>query len=209
MEKTTRVQKYKELRDSMKEEVSIERNKVTTDEEGEDDFLSFLKNEDEENNDTLKSPLSYETLDDDSVEVKEALNQAKVNVGKNQYNTRLDILNKIKNEEKKEEVEEDLSAGHVVNGSQKKMSLLEKLASMSDDEEEVEYEEDVKVYNKHEAKEETKVEEVEDIEEQYEEFKENNEEKGDKLLTVLNVIIIVLIIAFLALIGLFIKQLLF
>jgi hypothetical protein len=210
MEKTTRVQKYKELRDSMKEEVSIERNKVTTDEEGEDDFLSFLKNEDEENNDILKSPLSYETLDDDSVEVKEALNQAKVNVGKNQYNTRLDILNKIKNEEKKEEVEEDLSAGHVVNGSQKKMSLLEKLASMSDDEEEVEYEEDVKVYNKHEAKEETKVEEKEeDIEEQYEEFKENNEEKGDKLLTVLNVIIIVLIIAFLALIGLFIKQLLF
>ena len=48
---------------------------------------------------TLMEPLSYETLKKDNEEVRVALNEAKVNVGKEQYNTRLDILNKIKQEE--------------------------------------------------------------------------------------------------------------
>ena len=48
MEKRTRVQKYKNLRESMKEEVSINRNAVVDQQDEEDDFLSFLPKE--ENN---------------------------------------------------------------------------------------------------------------------------------------------------------------
>jgi len=45
MEKRTRVQKYKNLRESMKEEVSINRNAVVDQQDEEDDFLSFLPKE--------------------------------------------------------------------------------------------------------------------------------------------------------------------
>ena len=45
MEKRTRVQKYKNLRESMKEEVSINRNAVVDQQDEEDDFLSFLQKE--------------------------------------------------------------------------------------------------------------------------------------------------------------------
>lgn len=138
MEKMTRVKKYKELRDSMKEEVSIERQNIVETVE-DDDFLSFLPKQEVEVNieDTLMNPLSYETLDESSKEVKDALNMAKMNVGKDQFNTRLDILNKIKSEDlyKEDELKDaDFSNGHVVNHPQKKMSLLEKLASMSPEE---------------------------------------------------------------------------
>ena len=42
MEKQTRVSKYKELRDEMKEEVAINRDMNTASQEEEDDFQSHL-----------------------------------------------------------------------------------------------------------------------------------------------------------------------
>ena len=240
MEKMTRVKKYKELRESMKEEVSIERQNIVETVE-DDDFLSFIpKTENNVNvNDTLMNPLSYETLDESSKEVKDALNMAKMNVGKDQFNTRLDILNKIKSEDlyKEDELKDaDFSNGHVVNQPQKKMTLLERLAAMSP-------EEDVKELEKFEQtqkeekkpiiveekiepqvvevkKEDIKIPKKEIIKEETEEIKlftelmeEDNKvvekKNSDKLLTVLNVIIIILIIAFLCFIGIFAYQLFF
>ncbi len=96
MEKQTRVSKYKELRDEMKEEVAINRDMNTASQEEDDDFLAFMpKQEEKKIEDTLIEPLSYETLDQDSEDVVNALREAKVTVGKERYNTRLDILNKI------------------------------------------------------------------------------------------------------------------
>lgn len=216
MEKMTRVQKYKELRENMKEEVSIERNTIIEETDDEDDFLDFLPKEETEENleDTLDKPLIYESLNEDSKEVKDALNKAKINVGKDQYNTRLDILNKIRSENKANENNDsdtsDLSAGHVVNGNAKKTSLLEKLASMSPEEDVKELEKFEKETVKKEPEKKPIKKAVENIETVELDIDEDeDEEKGDKLLTVLNVIIIILIIAFLALIGLFVKQLFF
>lgn len=235
MEKMTRVKKYKDLRESMKEEVPIERQEIKEEVIEDDDFLSFLPKTEEVNlEDTLMNPLSYETLEDTSEEVKEALNMAKLNVGKNQYNTRLDILNKIKNDEKKYNEDDfkdlDFSNGHVVNEPQKKMSLLEKLAAMSPEEDVKELEKfeqqqkeekEPKKIIVEEPKEEIKEEKEEIIEETKEEKielltdlmeeddYEEEEEKPDRLLTVLNVITVILIFAFICFIGVFIYKMFF
>ena len=42
MEKQTRINKYKELRDEMKEEVAIDRQVTYEQDDEDDDFLSFL-----------------------------------------------------------------------------------------------------------------------------------------------------------------------
>ncbi len=231
MEKRTRVQKYKNLRESMKEEVSINRNAVVDQQDEEDDFLSFLPKEEKVPTieDTLEQPLSYESLDELSDDVQDVLNMAKRNVGKSQYNTRLDILNKIKNEEKKELEADDLENGHVVNGA-KKMSLLEKLAAMSPEEdveelEMYEKEKDVKPVIKEEKKVVEKevqkpvkktadIELISDLIEKEEQIIEADdvefeEESGDKLVTALNIIILILLIVFIFFIGMFVKQLFF
>lgn len=218
MEKMTRVKKYKELRESMKEEVSIERH-VIKDVVEDDDFLGFIPKKEEKVNieDTLMNPLSYETLDETSQHVKDALNVAKLNVGKEQYNTRLDILSKIKNEDKyKEDLNDvDFSNGYVVNEKQKKMTLLEKLAAMSPEEDVLELEKFEKEEKEKHEKKEVKKEETEEIklftelmeEDDFED--EEDEEKDNKVLTVLNVIIIILIIVFICFIGVFGYQLFF
>ena len=79
-------------------------------------------------------PLSYETLKPDSEDIKSALNEAKTNMGKEQYNTRLDILNKIKQSEEHQPQHSEASQSEVKAEPQKKMSLLEKLAAMSPEE---------------------------------------------------------------------------
>ena len=127
--------KYKELRDEMKEEVAINRDMNTASQEEDDDFLAFMpKQEEKKIEDTLIEPLSYETLDQDSEDVVNALREAKVTVGKERYNTRLDILNKIKQDSSyvpthgaKEESVQEVQQEEPT----KKMSLLERLAAMS------------------------------------------------------------------------------
>lgn len=220
MEKQTRVSKYKDLRDEIKEEAGI--NQVYEEQPVEDDdFLAFLpKKEKPKIDDTLLEPLSYETLDDDSEEIKHALNEAKINVGKEQYNTRLDILNKIRQEDQPQPTVEEESPTSQESG--KKMSLLERLATMSpqEDVEELEkYEEELhRQEENHKKEEETIVEEpvVEEtiVEKQPEtvdelEVEEDDDDKEGKLITVLNYVIILFIIILIVLLFFIAKQILF
>lgn len=230
MEKQTRVSKYKDLREEMKEEVAIDRHVSVTPEDEDDDFLAFLpKDEKPSLDDTLMEPLSYETLNKDNEEVKMALNEAKVNVGKEQYNTRLDILNKIKQEESdyvpaREYQADDFKEGHVVDEQpHKKMSLLEKLAAMSPEEDAEElkkFEEDLTVadFVKEQKKKKvrpTPVEEEPTVKikktKRTEVMEESNTEENEenKVVTILNYVIIVLIVVFVVLAFFIVKQLLF
>lgn len=225
MEKKTRMNKYKVLREDMKDEVSIDQDIVEQDIE-DDDFLAFLpKEEKPKMSDTLMNPLSYETLEEDDENIQSALNKAKVNVGKEQYNTRLDILNKIKKDDGEyaptHQVEEDTIETYKIEKDEKqKKSLLEKLADMSpeeDVEELKEYEKELTVaelMNKEKAKpkpkpvkqkkqerEPKKVIQREDVQE--------DAEPDSKLVTVLNYLIIVFIVIFVILTLIIAKQLIF
>ena len=230
MEKETRVNKYKELRKEMKDEVAINRNIEKKPVEDDDDFLAFIpKKEKKPIEDTLIEPLSYETLEDND-NIRHALNEAKTNVGKEQYNTRMDILNKIR-QDKKEPAHEyhdyhdfdDSQREEPVHG-EKKVSLLEKLAEMSP-------EEDVKELEKYEQQEireshrehrhvadpeptkvvskpQRPVEEmnVGEIMKSHKKPKEKEtvveeKEEDGKLVTVLNYVIIVFLVVFIILVG--------
>lgn len=232
MEKQTRVSKYKELRDEMKEEVAINQQVNDVSIEEDDDFLAFLPKEEKKTiEDTLMEPLSYETLDHDNEDVLNALNEAKVNVGKEKYNTRLDILNKIKQDshdyipahgqDKDIQKSED-------DKPQMKMSLLEKLAAMSPEEDAEElkkYEEELTVEElmKQEKKKnrQTKKSMIKDEKPKVETYQtveissigedddEVEEEGESKLIKVLNYVIVIFIIFFIVLVGIIVKQLLF
>ena len=223
MEKQTRINKYKELRDEMKEEVAIDRQVTYEQDDEDDDFLSFLpQNHQKDIQDTLMEPLSYETLKPDSEDIKSALNEAKTNMGKEQYNTRLDILNKIKQSEEHQPQHSEASQSEVKAEPQKKMSLLEKLAAMSPEEDAEElkkYEEGLTVADfMKEDKKKSKREKVEKTEkrEKHQEPVENIKEDSDdedqedsKLVTILNYVIIVFIVIFIVLALFIAKQLFF
>lgn len=223
MEKQTRINKYKELRDEMKEEVAIDRQVTYEQDDEDDDFLSFLpQNHQKDIQDTLMEPLSYETLKPDSEDIKSALNEAKTNMGKEQYNTRLDILNKIKQSEEHQPQHSEASQSEVKAEPQKKMSLLEKLAAMSPEEDAEElkkYEEGLTVADfMKEDKKKSKHEKVEKTEkrEKHQEPVENIKEDSDdedqedsKLVTILNYVIIVFIVIFIVLAFFIAKQLFF
>ena len=234
MEKQTRINKYKDLREEMKEEVAIDRRVVTTSTDEDDDFLAFLPHAEKPKlDDTLMEPLSYETLNKDNEDVKSALNEAKVNVGKEQYNTRLDILSKIKQDDSDyipahEYRTQDFSQGHVVKEEpQKKMSLLEKLAAMSPEEDAEElkrYEEDLTIADlmKDQKKAKPVVEETlkapvqekpkrqrQRVIEEPVVYDEDDEHEDSKVVTILNYVIIVFIVIFIVLAGFIVKQLLF
>lgn len=225
MEKQTRINKYKELRDEMKEEVAIDRQMTYEQDDEEDDFLAFLpQNQKKDIQDTLMEPLSYETLKPDNEDIKSALNEAKVNVGKEQYNTRLDILNKIKQSEEHQPQHAQTSQTQEIEAEpQKKMSLLEKLAAMSPEEDAEElkkYEEGLTVADfMKEDKKKTKPEKVEKpkhkeevkVKKQREQIVEEDteEEKDSKLVTILNYVIIVFIVIFIVLAFFIAKQLFF
>lgn len=240
----SRVKKYQELRDGLKEEVAISKEnrqeKPQVDEE--DDFLSFMrsdkKDEKEVNlEDTLTEAKTFEQMrEESSKELDKALRSAKESVGKqDEYNTRMDILNKIREPEKRtikiDSVEdfatEEFSRGMFINQEnekteevkeekpKEKMTLMEKLASMSP-------EEDVKkaeaVLNQETVEEEIVEEEPveEDIEEEFvenqedqEDEEENDEPKESKVVKVMNVIIVLLVIVFVALLGTIVYQIFF
>lgn len=223
MEKQTRINKYKELRDEMKEEVAIDRQVTYEQDDEDDDFLSFLpQNHQKDIQDTLMEPLSYETLKPDSEDIKSALNEAKTNMGKEQYNTRLDILNKIKQSEEHQPQHSEASQSEVKAEPQKKMSLLEKLAAMSPEEDAEElkkYEEGLTVADfMKEDKKKSKREKVEKTEkrekhqEPVEDIKEDSDDEDQedsKLVTILNYVIIVFIVIFIVLAFFIAKQLFF
>ena len=223
MEKQTRINKYKELRDEMKEEVAIDRQVTYEQDDEDDDFLSFLpQNHQKDIQDTLMEPLSYETLKPDSEDIKSALNEAKTNMGKEQYNTRLDILNKIKQSEEHQPQHSEASQSEVKSEPQKKMSLLEKLAAMSPEEDAEElkkYEEGLTVADfMKEDKKKSKREKVEKTEKRekhqapvdnIKEDSDDEDQEDSKLVTILNYVIIVFIVIFIVLAFFIAKQLFF
>ena len=156
----SRVKKYQELRDGLKDEVAIskENRQEKPQVEEEDDFLSFMKKDKKDEKevnleDTLTEAKTFEQMrEESSKELDRALKSAKESVGKqDEYNTRMDILNKIREPEKRtikiDSVEdfatEEFSRGMFINQEKEeideekpkeKMSLMEKLASMSPEE---------------------------------------------------------------------------
>ena len=223
MEKQTRINKYKDLRDEMKEEVAIDRQVTYEQDDEDDDFLAFLPQDRPKYiQDTLMEPLSYETLKPDNENIQTALNEAKTNMGKEQYNTRLDILNKIKQSEEHQPLHSESVQPEAKVEPQKKMSLLEKLAAMSPEEDAEElkkYEEGLTVADfMKEDKKKSKREKVEKTEkrEKHQEPVENIKEDSDdedqedsKLVTILNYVIIVFIVIFIVLAFFIAKQLFF
>ena len=165
----SRVNKYRELREGIKEEVGINRegtddnvnNSNSVDED--DDFLLSVnrafrsERKEPDIEDTLTEAKTFEQMQrESSEEIDGALRSAKVSVGKAaHYNTRMDILDKIREPEKQvvrlnkfDNVStSQFSKGFFVNGDdeelidetsdkaeKKKMTLMERLASMSPEE---------------------------------------------------------------------------
>ena len=167
---SSRVNKYRDLRAGLKDEAGINRENIEDtidiiDDIEDDDFLatinrSFKQEEKDlpDINDTLTEAKTFEQMrQESSEEINRALRSAKVSVGKEaQYNTRMDILNKIREPEKQVVHIDNLdnintsefSKGYFVNqeesvvtkaeeekkDAKKKMTLMERLASMSPEE---------------------------------------------------------------------------
>ena len=167
---SSRVNKYRDLRAGLKDEAGINRVNIEDtidiiDDIEDDDFLatinrSFKQEEKDlpDINDTLTEAKTFEQMrQESSEEINRALRSAKVSVGKEaQYNTRMDILNKIREPEKQVVHIDNLdnintsefSKGYFVNqeesvvtkaeeekkAAKKKMTLMERLASMSPEE---------------------------------------------------------------------------
>lgn len=241
----SRVKKYQELRDGLKEEVGISKEKYiepVQNDGDDDDFLSFMKKDKEEKEvnleDTLTETKTFEQMrEEGSAELDKALKSAKESVGKqDQYNTRMDILSKIREPEKNtikiDSVEsyatQEFAKGMFVNNKveeepKEKMTFMEKLAAMSPEEdvkkaeeflqqesEEVEEKQAEKITETKEIVETIEGNPVEDIEENgtfIEDEEEIIENKGEsKVVKVMNVIIVILVIIFIALLGVILYQ---
>lgn len=110
----SRVNKYRDLREGLKDEAGINRENIeetisTIKEVEDDDFLQRINRSFEQQekrvddiHDTLTEAKTFEQMrQESSEEINRALRSAKVSVGKEaQYNTRMDILNKIREPEK-------------------------------------------------------------------------------------------------------------
>lgn len=240
----SRVKKYQELRDGLKDEVAIskENRQEKPQVEEEDDFLSFMKKDKKDEKevnleDTLTETKTFEQMrEEGSAELDKALKSAKESVGKqDQYNTRMDILSKIREPEKNtikiDSVEsyatQEFAKGMFVNNeveeeSKEKMTFMEKLAAMSPEEdvkkaeeflqqesEEVEEKQAEEITETKEIVETIEENPVEDIEENdtFIEDEEIIENKGEsKAVKVMNVIIVILVIIFIALLGVILYQ---
>lgn len=241
----SRVKKYQELRDGLKDEVAIskENRQEKPQVEEEDDFLSFMKKDKKDEKevnleDTLTEAKTFEQMrEESSKELDRVLKSAKESVGKqDEYNTRMDILNKIREPEKRtikiDSVEdfatEEFSRGMFINQEKEeideekpkeKMSLMEKLASMSPEEDakkaeavlnqEAVEEEIIEEEPVEEKVVEEKVVEEEVVEEESDEEQEDeevDEPKESKVVKVMNVIIVLLVVIFIALLGMIVYQ---
>ena len=166
----SRIDKYRNLRSGLKDEAGITRDNINDeidtmiDIDEEDEFLTSVnrlfgnKDEKKEIEDTLTEAKTFEQMrQESSEEINRALRSAKAGVGKEaQYNTRMDILNKIREPEKQvvriekfdNVATSQFSKGYFVNPdkeaeglenteqsedkeAKKKMTLMERLASMS------------------------------------------------------------------------------
>lgn len=163
----SRVEKYQKLRDGLKDEAGIDREKLVKDEKNEedDDFLSFIKKDEKTENDpvnledTLTEAKTFEQMrQEGSRELEQALRSAKKGVGKEtRFNTRMDILSKIREPEKttikidavdeyktdefargmflnRDKEEDNEPVEEVLVDSKSNMTLMERLASISPEE---------------------------------------------------------------------------
>lgn len=105
---SSRIDKYRDLRSGLKDEVGISRDNISNivddyDNDDADDFLASVNrffnksNDDNDKNeieDTLTEAKTFEQMrNENNEELNRALRSAKVSVGKEaQYNTRMDIL---------------------------------------------------------------------------------------------------------------------
>lgn len=222
----SRVNKYRELREGIKEEVGINRegtddnvnNSNSVDED--DDFLLSVnrafrsERKEPDIEDTLTEAKTFEQMQrESSEEIDRALRSAKVSVGKAaHYNTRMDILNKIREPEKQvvrlnkfDNVStSQFSKGFFVNGDdeelideisdkseKKKMTLMERLASMSPEEDAKKAKlimEEENVFEDEEENEELDevtepvLEQTKSLEEMLKQIKEKDQRKVEKVL---------------------------
>ena len=185
--------------------------------------------------DTLTETKTFEQMrEEGSAELDKALKSAKESVGKqDQYNTRMDILSKIREPEKNtikiDSVEsyatQEFAKGMFVNNKveeepKEKMTFMEKLAAMSPEEdvkkaeeflqqesEEVEEKQAEEITETVETIEENPVEDIEENDTFIEDEEEIIENKGEsKVVKVMNVIIVILVIIFIALLGVILYQ---
>ncbi len=170
MDKMSRIQKYKELREQINDEVAIDRSKETqTDIEVEDD--EFLKDiHPREHQEIVVDTMNDETLEgvtfdhllgkEEEQAVDQALSRAKAYGGR-EFDTRMDIYNRIRKGAKAQpKVEPKMPVEPQPEEKQepeKKLTLLEKLAVLSP---EVDVEEEVKEILEHPENQPTKVEDI-------------------------------------------------
>ena len=219
---SSRVNKYRDLRAGLKDEAGINRENIEDtidiiDDIEDDDFLatinrSFKQEEKDlpDINDTLTEAKTFEQMrQESSEEINRALRSAKVSVGKEaQYNTRMDILNKIREPEKQVVHIDNLdnintsefSKGYFVNqeesvvtkaeeekkAAKKKMTLMERLASMSPEEEALKKDTGVvssgTAEDTLEDEELAKIEQTRSLEEMLRQIKEKDQREVEKVL---------------------------
>lgn len=221
MEKMTRMSKYKELRESLKNDVittESTQNYVANEEMVKD--LSYYRNlvgeeiKQPVKEDTLIESMTFETItENETEEVKGALEKVRENSGLDQYNTRLDILNKIRQakverpvvemEEEVEEIQEDQQENEEVI-QENRFGYVKEETETQIDEEEVE-QEPKKKFSFFKKKEETEELEEENIEEEDVE----DQEESTFLIKLLNGFIIVLVLVLVALVAFIAKEVLF
>lgn len=207
MDKMSRIQKYKDLREQINDEVAIDRSKETqvVEEVEDDEFLKEIQPKG--HSDIVVDALSDDTLEgvtfdhllgeEEEQAVDQALSRAKAYGGR-EFDTRMDIYNRIRKGakaqpkvESKDPVEEPQPEKR--EEPEKKMTLLEKLAVLSP---EVDVEEEVKEILEHPEVSPTPVKDVDITEEtdiisldelqkaqqviQEEEVEENIEEEIDE-----------------------------
>lgn len=235
MEKMTRMSKYKELRESLKNDVvTTEETKAYVPNQEILKDANYYRNLVGDNStidkqveikkpvreDTLIESLTFDTItENETEEVKTALDKVRENNGQEQYNTRMDILNKIRQTKVETVIEEDYSEEveevveeveeieePVVENSNRFGYVKEEVEEEIDEEvEEEQVEKPKKRFGLFKRKE---VEEDEEEEEIEEDEDEDEEEGSSFMVKLLNGCIIVLVLVLIGLVAFIAKEIL-
>ena len=225
MEKMTRMSKYKELRESLKNDVvtTEETHNYVVNEEIVKD-ASYYRNIVGDNKvelqqahaeDTLHESLTFETItENEPEEIKTAIERVRENSGVDQFNTRMDILNKIRQskvevtETNVEEIETEDEVKSLKEEIEAKVqqSVNESMFEEIEEETETEEEQRKKRFGFFKKKESNVEEEiVEEIQEEVEE-EEEEEEESSFMVKLLNGCIIILSLVLLGLVIFIAKE---
>lgn len=238
MAKMSRMAKYKDLREGIKTDVvtSDSASVYTKNEEvvRDADYYKNIVSSDQATQlesigteDTLMESITLDTINSQvDEELERALSRVREEAGQEDFNTRMDILNKIRqtkmaqeaavaDEEELEEVEdEDIEEDDEdeEEDTRRRFGLFKRHQDDDDDDEE-EYEEDEEddddeqprkrfgLFKRHQ--------DDDDDDDEYEEIEEDDEEENSKFIKVLNGIIVVLGLVLVALLGYIVKEFIF